>query len=116
MHIQQIACVPVDIPYKKTFGISGGQVVVQSNVLIKVTADDGHFGIGEATPLMAYSEETQGTVLHIIRDVLAPKWVGHDPRDKDLAWPVPEGPGFGVTLKPEYSAALEAEAERARRD
>ena len=81
MHIKQIVCIPVDIPYKKTFEISGGSMDLQSNVLIKIVAEDGLAGIGEATPLMAYSEETPGTVIHIIRDVLAPVLLGQDPRD-----------------------------------
>ena len=83
MQIQHIACIPVDIPYKKRFEISGGSVDVQSNVLVRIVADDELAGIGEATPLMAYSEETQGTVIHIIREVLAPRLLGQDPRDLD---------------------------------
>jgi L-Ala-D/L-Glu epimerase len=83
MQIARIACVAVDIPYRKTFRIAGGGVDVQSNVLVKVVADDGTAGYGEASPLISYSEESQGTAIHIIRDVLAPGLIGQDPRDVD---------------------------------
>lgn len=83
MRIAKIACIPVDIPYRKTFRISGGGADVNRNVLVKVVTDDGLSGVGEATPFPAYSEETQGTVLHIIREVLAPALLGQDPRDLD---------------------------------
>jgi len=81
MHITKIVCIPVDIPYRKTFRISGGGVDVCQNVLVKVVTDDGLAGYGEASPLPAYSEETQGTVIHAIRDFLAPALIGQDPRD-----------------------------------
>jgi len=83
MQITKVACIPVDIPYRKTFRISGGGVDVNNNVLVMIVADDGLTGIGEATPLPAYSEETQGTVIHIIRDVLGPALIGQDPRQLD---------------------------------
>ena len=83
MHITKIVCIPADIPYRKTFRISGGGVDVCQNVLVQVVTDDGQSGIGEAAPLPAYSEETQGTVMHAIREFLGPALIGQDPRDLD---------------------------------
>jgi len=83
MHITKVVCVPADIPYRKTFRISGGGMDVCQNVLVKIVADDGTAGYGEGSPLPAYSEETQGTVIHIIRDMLGPALIGQDPRDRD---------------------------------
>jgi len=56
---------------------------VCQNVLVMVVTDDCHSGVGEASPLPAYSEESQGTVIHAIREFLGPALIGQDPRDLD---------------------------------
>ena len=66
-------------PFHKTFSIAGGSTDAQTSVLIKIVADNGLAGIGEGTPCVAYSEETQATVVHVIKDILTPALLGQDP-------------------------------------
>lgn len=81
MRIQEVRAYTVEIPYIKPWVISGGPMSVAANVLVQIITDDGLVGLGEGSPVPAYGDETQGTILHAIRDNLAEVLIGKDPFD-----------------------------------
>jgi L-Ala-D/L-Glu epimerase len=86
MRIKQVIAYPVDLPYIEPWVISGGPTGVAANVIVQVISDDGIVGIGEATPVPAYGDETQESVLHAIRDHLAGGLIGRDPWEDEALW------------------------------
>ncbi|MCZ7568924.1 MAG: hypothetical protein M5U01_10105 [Ardenticatenaceae bacterium] len=85
MRITEITACPVDLPYRRPWRISGGAIVRAQHVLIQIETDEGCYGVGEATPFpVAYAEETQTTVLHVIQEYLRPALLGYDPFDQEI--------------------------------
>ena len=83
MRITQVIAYPVEVPYIKPWVISSGPTSLAANVLVQILTDDGLVGVGEGSPVPAYGDETQGTILHAIRDNLAPVLIGRDPFDSE---------------------------------
>jgi len=83
MRIKEVVAYAAEIPYIKPWVISSGPTSVAANVLVQVVTDDGIIGIGEGSPVPAYGDETQGTILHAIRDNLAEVLIGRDPFDAE---------------------------------
>lgn len=82
MQITDVTCCPVEREYHRRHQYSGGTATTAQHVLIKITADDDSFGLGEACPFpVAYAEEDQKSVLHVICDYLRPAILGKDPFD-----------------------------------
>ena len=50
-------------------------------VIVKITADDGTVGWGQALPIVKWSYETLETATVILRDYYAPVLIGRDPTD-----------------------------------
>jgi len=83
MHIKEVNCYPVEIPYIKPWVISGGPTSMAANVLVQIISDDGVVGIGEGAPVPAYGDETQKTILYAVKEVLGPALIGMDPFDAE---------------------------------
>src|SRR6266567_2688761 len=86
MHIISIDAVPFRLQPRRDFKWAGLQIQLGGFVLVRIHTDEGITGYGEATPLPDWggdhgrrSGETQGTVVSIIKDVLAPALIGQDP-------------------------------------
>jgi muconate cycloisomerase len=74
--------VPFAEPYKlsKTYGtLHNAQAVI-----LKVHTDEGIVGLGEADPMNPFTEETPGSVMMVMRDVIAPHIMGRDPTQMSL--------------------------------
>ncbi|MGB5933154.1 MAG: enolase C-terminal domain-like protein [Anaerolineae bacterium] len=84
MKIAEVMTAVVDMPFYKEFHISGGGSPGATHVLVKIISGEGIEGIGEAAPLTTYSEESYGTVDHVIRDFLRPALLGQDPLDREV--------------------------------
>lgn len=84
MRIAEVMTAVVHMPFHKEFRISGGGSLGATHVLVKVVSDDGVEGIGEAAPLTAYSDESYGTIEHVIREFLGPALLGKDPMDQEF--------------------------------
>jgi len=81
--IDRIDLSPVVYPtagYFKFFGGPGGSAG-RAAVIIKITADNGKVGWGQAVPLPKWSYETLETSVIAIRDYYAPALIGRDPAD-----------------------------------
>src|SRR4051812_14094144 len=83
MRIVRVAWLPFRIPYVVPFSTAHGSELARLGAIIRVTADDGRVGLGEAAPLPAFGGGTLDDVLaHIAK--LTSAIVGRDP-DAGLA-------------------------------
>jgi L-alanine-DL-glutamate epimerase-like enolase superfamily enzyme len=81
--IDRIDLFPVVYPtegYFKFFGGPGGSAG-RAAVIIKITADNGTVGWGQAVPLPKWSYETLETSVIALREYYAPGLIGRDPTD-----------------------------------
>jgi muconate cycloisomerase len=78
--IARVETFPVALPTLANFAVSGGSVARKGEpsvrVLVKVTADDGTFGWGEATPIPSWTYETLESIVTTIDRYLAPVAIG----------------------------------------
>jgi len=85
MKIQRIEALPVRLPLKAVATLSRGvsRTLEEGKqlVLVKMTADDGTVGWGEAGPSRRWSAETVQSCFTSIKHVLAPVLLGRDPFD-----------------------------------
>jgi L-Ala-D/L-Glu epimerase len=84
LRIDKIEAIPFRIPLKivSRWGAHGKRAF-QEHVLVRVYTDSGLVGIAEAVAALNVYGETQRSITHIIRDVLAPMLVGRDPLDRE---------------------------------
>jgi len=70
-------------------------------VIVKITADDGMVGWGQAVPIAQWSYETLETSVVVLRDYYAPALVGRDPADINGAHAAMDqavAPGFSTGM------------------
>lgn len=82
--INSVEAFPVRYPTRgrfKFFESLDGKPLGRPAVLVKITADDGTFGWGEAVPIEKWSYETLETAVSTIRNYFAPALVGMDAND-----------------------------------
>ena len=78
MKISEIQIGKVSIPLKKPFKTALRQVNSAEDVIIKVFADTGEVGFGNAPPTAVITGDSQDSVVSAIRDTLGPRIVGMD--------------------------------------
>ena len=85
MKIERIEVLPVRLPLKQVLtlsrGVSRSLEEGKQVVLVKMTADDGTVGWGEAGPSRRWSAETTHSCYTTIKHYLAPALLGRDPYD-----------------------------------
>jgi muconate cycloisomerase len=85
MQIKSIETIPVRLPLKSVVTLSRGvsRTIEEGKqiILVKLTADDGTVGWGEAGPSRRWSAETTHSCYTTIKHYLAPIVVGRDPFD-----------------------------------
>ena len=85
MKIRSIEVLPVRLPLKAVLtlarGVSRTLDEGKQVILVKMTADDGTIGWGEAGPSRRWSAETTHSCLTTIQTYLAPVLIGRDPFD-----------------------------------
>ncbi len=78
--IARVETLPVGLPTLADFAVSGGSVAQAGRpsvrVLVKVSASDGRFGWGEATPIPSWTYETLESIATTIDRYLAPAALG----------------------------------------
>jgi L-alanine-DL-glutamate epimerase-like enolase superfamily enzyme len=106
----------LDFPVKAVFvlvdGVAASPGALSPRVLVKVTADDGAWSWGEATPTPRWTYETTETIVSTLRGCLAPAVVGLEACEttflRERLWKgggrviLPEGPGLGVEVDETY--------------
>lgn len=85
--IERVESFAVALPAIRSFAVAGGSVTKAGmpavRVLVKVTASDGTFGWGEATPLPSWTYETLESITTTIDNYLAPVTIGWPAWDLD---------------------------------
>ena len=85
MKIERIEVFPVRLPLKALSRLSRGVPRTMEEgkrvILVKITADDGTVGWGEAGPSRRWSAETTHSCYTTIKEYLAPVLLGRDPFD-----------------------------------
>ena len=76
MKIKEIHIGKVSIPLKKPFKTALRQVDSAEDIIIKVIADTGEVGFGNAPPTAVITGDSQDSIIAAIRDTLGPKIIG----------------------------------------
>ncbi|NLL61801.1 MAG: hypothetical protein GX240_03330 [Candidatus Atribacteria bacterium] len=79
MKITKVESIPVRVPLKGEWRISSGARTHSDYVIVKVFTDEGIVGIGEASPVPRWAEETQGSIMYVLENMIGPSIIGMDP-------------------------------------
>jgi L-alanine-DL-glutamate epimerase-like enolase superfamily enzyme len=81
MKIARLELFHIAIPFATPYRLSkayGTQHEAHA-IILKMHTDDGVVGLGEADPLNPFTEETPGTVMAVMREVIGPRLLGQNP-------------------------------------
>jgi muconate cycloisomerase len=78
--VVEVEAIPLRAALRQPFKFGNVVRTRSANVLVRVTTDDGHVGWGEACPVPQLTGETAGSVAEAVRDRVAPRLLGADPR------------------------------------
>ncbi len=83
MKISRIELSQIMIPFAEPYHLSKiyGTLHDAQAVIVKIETDEGLFGLGEADPMVPFTEESPESVMAVIRDVIAPNIIGRDPEE-----------------------------------
>jgi L-Ala-D/L-Glu epimerase len=84
VRITALEAIPFAVPYRRPVGFASGTVTTADNVLVRVHTDAGLVGQAEAQPRPYTYGETQASIVHTVRERLAPLIAGLDPLDTEL--------------------------------
>lgn len=76
MKIKEIKIGKVSIPLKKPFKTALRQVNSAEDIVVKVIADSGEVGFGNAPPTAVITGDSQDSIIGAIRDTIGPKLIG----------------------------------------
>ncbi len=76
--ITEIEIAPVRLPRKESIALRYGNVSTLDNVFVAIRTKGGLVGYGESAPIPPTFGETQGTIVEILRNELAPRLIGED--------------------------------------
>ena len=83
MRIEKIEAAEVNIPLVTPFKTALRTVETVNDIVIKVTADDGQTGFGEAPPTAVITGDTKGSVRCAIEEFIAPSITGMELENLD---------------------------------
>jgi muconate cycloisomerase len=78
--IRRVDAVPVALPLKKPMKMAGVTIAHAHNVVVRIEAEDGTVGWGEAASAPTMTGDTLGGLVAAVRDHLAPLLIGEDAR------------------------------------
>lgn len=78
MKIREIQVGKISIPLKKPFKTALRRVDSAEDIIVKVFADSGEVGFGNAPPTAVITGDSQDSVVAAIRDTLGPRMIGMD--------------------------------------
>jgi o-succinylbenzoate synthase len=81
MVITDVDVIPVHVPLRSEWRISSGSRTHSDYVIVRVTADCGIAGVGEASPVCRYAPETQESIFYAIKHYLGPSIIGMNPEN-----------------------------------
>src|SRR5258708_7782117 len=81
--IRRTDAIPVALPLKAAMKMAGETITAAQNILIRIEAQDGTVGWGEAASAPTMTGDTLGGLTAAVRDYLAPRLIGQDARQWD---------------------------------
>src|SRR5262245_66175813 len=84
LRIRQVEAIPVALPLKKPMKMAGVTLTHAQNLIVRIEAEDGTVGWGEAASAPTMTGDTLGGLTAAVRDHLGPVLVGAD------AWLCPQ--------------------------
>src|SRR5436190_14754809 len=85
--IRRVDAIPVGLPLKKPVAMAGSTVSKAFNILVRIEAQDGTVGWGEAASAPTMTGDTLGGLTAAVRDYLVPRLIGQDARQWDALRP-----------------------------
>lgn len=79
MKIELVEAVPFKTIFDEPFRSRYASRQSFDHVIVRITTDEGKFGIGEASPLTHFTGETQQGIIDTIKNQLSPLLMGEDP-------------------------------------
>src|SRR5262249_26476499 len=76
--IRQVQAIPVALPLKKPMKMAGVTITHAHNLIVRIEAQDGTVGWGEAASAPTMTGDTLGGLVAAVRDHLAPVLIGAD--------------------------------------
>lgn len=76
--VRRVDAIPVGLPLKKPVAMAGSTVGVAQNILVRIEAQDGTVGWGEAASAPTMTGDTLAGLVSAVRDHLAPLLIGQD--------------------------------------
>jgi muconate cycloisomerase len=76
--IRRVDAIPVGLPLRKAVAMAGVTVSRALNILMRIEAEDGTVGWGEAASAPTMTGDTLGSLVAAVRDHLAPQLIGED--------------------------------------
>ncbi len=82
MKIRGLELHQISIPFAEPYRLSKryGTLHDAKAVIVKINTDEGLVGLGEADPMIPFTDESPESVMAVIRDIIAPNLLGQDPR------------------------------------
>ena len=80
MSIESIEAIPYRLHTKRPVRFANGEVSTAEHVLVRIRTSDGLEGVGEASPRPMTYGDNVGGVVHAIRHIIGPLWIGGDER------------------------------------
>ena len=106
MKIKDIELIPLNIPQTYETHWANGRISVAEHTLVKVIAEDGTYGIGEAVPRTGIYGETQQSIVTVLRKFLIPLLVGMETTNTELLWEKMAEVPFNFVAKGTIDVAL----------
>jgi len=81
MRIVKVEAVPFDVQLTEPFRIAIGTITSTRGILVRIETDENIVGLGEGTPALMITGETQEGALNVVNKYLAPVLIEKDPFD-----------------------------------
>jgi L-alanine-DL-glutamate epimerase-like enolase superfamily enzyme len=106
MKVVRIEATAIRIPFPRARKFTGHTLTHTDNVLLKLTTDEGLVGIGEAMARPYVYGESHISIMHALKEWLAPLLLGVDPFDIERVWSGFDRIAFNFTAKGAADVAL----------
>ncbi len=88
MKITKIEILPVSIPIKSPKRVAFGVFDMRAYVFVKIHTDEGVVGVGETSPWIPETRESQEDIIPLIEKWLGPAIIGEDPFQIQKIWKI----------------------------
>lgn len=106
MKIVRIEALALRFPFPRARKFTGQTMTHTDNVIVQVTTDEGLTGIGEAMARPYVYGESYVSILHALKEWIAPLLLGADPFDIERIWHGFDRIAFNFTAKGAADVAL----------